>query len=394
MSLDEERFHVRPGRRDDARSLAAVYETSATEEEVAGFAANASESPFSSPDRLAAAWREPNRVGNEEILVAEVGGRVVAYATLEDRGEALEIVDLEVAKDHQRRGVGTRLVESIEDRARAEGRTAVTLGTSRNAAGVAWTSLPWWQARGYHVTHEEENAWTRAIGPGAREIRMRKDMQPPERVELRPVRPRDLEVFFEQTRDPLAVRMAAFTPEDPSDRAAFDKHWARVLADPKVTIRTVWLGDRVVGHAGSFVNAELGKPEVTYWVGREYWGRGLATLALAALLREVRPRPIYARVAADNVGSRRVLEKCGFVQVGRSHGFANARGAETEELLLVLGERRGSRREGGPRASAAGAVAGPRTRRRGPRSPRPRRSRRSRRPPRDSPRRRKSRRPR
>ena len=165
---------------------------------------------------------------------------------------------------------------------------------------------------------------------------MRKDLRPADRVELRPVRPADLGVFFEQMRDPPAVRMAAFTPEDPNDRAAFDAHWARILADPKVTMRAVWLGDRLVGNVCTFHDEELGKPDVAYWIGRDYWGRGLATLALAALLREVRTRPMYARVAADNEGSRRVLQKCGFVPVGRGRGFANARGAETDEFLLRL----------------------------------------------------------
>ncbi len=49
-------------------------------------------------------------------------------------------------------------------------------GTSRNADGVAWKSLPWWQHRGYRITHEQDNEWTRRIGPAAREIRMRKDL--------------------------------------------------------------------------------------------------------------------------------------------------------------------------------------------------------------------------
>jgi hypothetical protein len=68
------------------------------------------------------------------------------------------------------------LVRSVEERARAEGKEAVTAGTSRNAEGVAWKSLPWWQHLGYQVTHEEENEWTRSIGPEVREIRLRKEL--------------------------------------------------------------------------------------------------------------------------------------------------------------------------------------------------------------------------
>ena len=76
----------------------------------------------------------------------------------------------------QGRGIGTMLVRSVEERARAAGKQAVTAGTSRNAEGMAWKSLPWWQHLGYLVTHEEENEWTRSIGPGVREIRLRKEL--------------------------------------------------------------------------------------------------------------------------------------------------------------------------------------------------------------------------
>ena len=41
-------------------------------------------------------------------------------------------------------------------------------------------------------------------------------------------------------------------------------------------------------------------------------------------------------MAKDNAGSIRVLDECGFRLVGTERGFANARGAEIEELLFVL----------------------------------------------------------
>jgi ribosomal protein S18 acetylase RimI-like enzyme len=106
-----------------------------------------------------------------------VGGRVVGCVTVEDRGGELELVNIDVALEFQGRGIGTMLVRSVEERARAAGMEAVTAGTSRNAQGVAWKSLAWWQHLGYQVTGEEENAWTRSIGPGAREIRLRKALQ-------------------------------------------------------------------------------------------------------------------------------------------------------------------------------------------------------------------------
>lgn len=177
MSSDTLAVHVRSARRDDIPGIVIVSTTSVTAEEVAGFGAPSASNPFEDAERLTAVWEEPNQVGAEEVLVAELGEEVVGYLTLEDRGELLEIVNIDVARGYQRRGIGTQLVRHVEARARLEGRRGVTLGTSRRADGVPWRSLPWWLSLGYRITHEEENAWTRRIGPGAREIRMRKELR-------------------------------------------------------------------------------------------------------------------------------------------------------------------------------------------------------------------------
>jgi len=134
------------------------------------------DSPFHDASVLAAVWQDPNVVQGEEVLVAEMDGRIVGCATVEERGSELELVNIDVPLPLQGRGIGTMLVRSVEERARAEGKEAVTAGTSRNADGVAWKSLPWWQHLGYQVTHEEENVWTRSIGPKVREIRLREEL--------------------------------------------------------------------------------------------------------------------------------------------------------------------------------------------------------------------------
>ncbi|MFJ9898029.1 GNAT family N-acetyltransferase [Streptomyces sp. NPDC091280] len=152
-------------------------------------------------------------------------------------------------------------------------------------------------------------------------------------VALRPVHDSDLPVFFRQTNDPESLRMAAFTPAAPADRDAFDAHWKRVRASSDV-LRTVLVDGDVVGSAA--VYGEAGAREVTYWIDRAYWGQGIATAALRDLLAEVPERPLHARVAADNAGSRRVLEKCGFRVTAHARGFANARGAQIDELVLAL----------------------------------------------------------
>ncbi|MFJ2742046.1 GNAT family N-acetyltransferase [Streptomyces sp. NPDC087440] len=159
------------------------------------------------------------------------------------------------------------------------------------------------------------------------------------RISLREVRDGDLPVFFQQMNDAVAVEMAAFTAEDPADREHFATHWRRVRNDPRVVARTV-VGhtedgaEVVVGNAAVFGGPE--EREITYWIGREHWGHGLATRALRALLALVPDRPLYGRVATDNVASVRVMEKCGFVLSHREKGYANARGTEIEEAVFRL----------------------------------------------------------
>lgn len=154
-------------------------------------------------------------------------------------------------------------------------------------------------------------------------------------VALRPVEEADLDGLFAQQRDPEAVRMAAFTVADPDDRAAFDARMRRLRSSPEVTLRAVTLAGRLVGSVGSFVVA--GDTEITYWLDRAVWGRGVATRALRLFLPTVPVRPLYARVASDNTGSLRVLHKVGFVVVGTRRSYAAGRGAVIEETLLRLG---------------------------------------------------------
>jgi RimJ/RimL family protein N-acetyltransferase len=155
-------------------------------------------------------------------------------------------------------------------------------------------------------------------------------------VRLRDVEQDDLPTFFGQQLDPEAIRMAAFTVADPSDREAFDAKWQRILASEATTTRTIVVDDEVAGSVSKWRDPDRAGAEVTYWLGREFWGKGVATLALAGFLEIVKERPVYGRCAADNVGSRRVLEKCGFVFVGEDKGFSNARGEEIAEVVLEL----------------------------------------------------------
>jgi RimJ/RimL family protein N-acetyltransferase len=153
-------------------------------------------------------------------------------------------------------------------------------------------------------------------------------------LDLRDLQPADLEIFFQFQLDPDANYMAAFTPKDPADRPAYDARWQRILADPTILIQTILCDGEVAGSVLSY--RWEGEPEVSYWLGREFWGRGIATWALGEFLKYDTSRPMYARVAKDNLASLRVLQKCGFEIQGEDKGFANARGQEVEEYILVL----------------------------------------------------------
>lgn len=128
--------------------------------------------------------------------------------------------------------------------------------------------------------------------------------------------------------------MAAFTPEDPGDRRAFDVHMAQVMSSSEVTFRVITRDSRLVGTIGSWVSDEA--TEVTYWIDRRCWGEGIATRALGLLLGEISVRPIRARVASDNAGSLRVLQKAGFQPIGTEVSFALGRAAKMEETVLEL----------------------------------------------------------
>jgi RimJ/RimL family protein N-acetyltransferase len=155
-------------------------------------------------------------------------------------------------------------------------------------------------------------------------------------ITLRDVEDDDLPIFFEQQLDTEANDMAAFTSGDPENRSAFDAHWRKIRADNAVFTKTILFDGQVAGYVASYVDRDFGKREVTYWIGKEYWGQGIATRALSDYLSLVTERPIYGRAARDNIASIRVMEKCGFTVTGYDEGYAIARGEDIEEAILEL----------------------------------------------------------
>ncbi|MBB1285274.1 GNAT family N-acetyltransferase [Flavisolibacter sp. BT320] len=153
-------------------------------------------------------------------------------------------------------------------------------------------------------------------------------------VTLRPTEKTDLVYFFQFQQDKEANHLAAFTAKDPDDEKAYFEKYTRLLQDPTILMQTILVDGTIVGSVSSFTLE--GDREITYWIDRKFWGRGVGTTALKTFLAIEKIRPIFGRVAFDNVGSQKVLENCGFKRTGTDKGFANARGTEIEEYIYKL----------------------------------------------------------
>ena len=144
---------------------------------------------------------------------------------------------------------------------------------------------------------------------------------------LRNVIEDDLPIFFKHQQNREANYMAA-------NWEGFTTHWNKILMDKDIIKQTIIVENNVVGHILRF--EQFGEPEVSYWIGKEYWGKGIATKALREFLKHITIRPLYARAAKDNAGSLKVLKKCGFIITGEDSGFSNTRGEDVEEFILTI----------------------------------------------------------
>lgn len=153
-------------------------------------------------------------------------------------------------------------------------------------------------------------------------------------IKLRPTEIQDLNFLFQFQLDKEGRYLAAFMPEDPTDKDKFLKKHIKLLDDPTVNNQTIITDNFIVGSIAKFEMG--GNSEITYWIDRKYWGQGIATKALKKFLVIETARPIFGRVAFDNFASQTVLEKCGFIKIGTDKGFANARQAEIEEFIYKL----------------------------------------------------------
>jgi len=153
-------------------------------------------------------------------------------------------------------------------------------------------------------------------------------------IELREVQAGDIQVFFEHMQNKDQQWLAAFVSKDPSDLEAHNQHWEKLLSNPEVLNRTITVSGQVVGHIGRYFMD--GKPQITYWIGAEYSGKGIGTESLRLFLELETQRPLEARTAFDNLPSAKVLTKNGFKIAGTDSYFANARNTEIVETIWIL----------------------------------------------------------
>jgi len=153
-------------------------------------------------------------------------------------------------------------------------------------------------------------------------------------LQLRPSVAEDINHFYTYQLDPEANYLAAFTAKDPQDKAAYLEKYTRLLNLPTVNMQTIIMNNTIAGTVTKFeINGEA---EVSFWIDKQFWGQGVATKALQMFLEIETTRPIFGHAAFDNFGSQKVLAHCGFIKIGVSKGFANARQAEIEEIVFKL----------------------------------------------------------
>jgi ribosomal-protein-alanine N-acetyltransferase len=156
-----------------------------------------------------------------------------------------------------------------------------------------------------------------------------------DQVTLRRTEKSDLDFLFQFQLDPEGNFLAAFMPTDANNKEAYVKKYSKFLTDLTINMQTILIEDIIVGSIAKFEIES--NAEITYWIDRHLWGRGIGSSALKAFLSIENMRPIFARVAFDNFGSQKILEKSGFLKVGTDKGYANARRTEIEEFIYKLG---------------------------------------------------------
>ncbi|MGE4192057.1 MAG: GNAT family N-acetyltransferase [Pseudodesulfovibrio sp.] len=165
-----------------------------------------------------------------------------------------------------------------------------------------------------------------------------------ERCILRPWRNADIPLIppLADTRD--ISWNTSFRFPSPYDEKAAQRmvEWSRDGAGVNVWQFALVAGGELAGGIGTTRNSdvETHTANVGYWLGTRFWGKGLASEALAELVRYMHEETDVEQLTATcfgwNPGSRRVLEKCGFSLEGVRKGVVRKWGRTTD--LWIYGQ--------------------------------------------------------
>jgi RimJ/RimL family protein N-acetyltransferase len=259
------------------------------------------------------------------------GDRLVNHPAFEQRQQPAQVVGVVVASDY------SAISDCRYDSKPAHGITSQFMESAgRCAGGSAMYHTA--ASRKYILLTRSVDPWSLTMEPdtAAVSFRLASFAMTASEIQLRPVTLSDLPIFFVQQSDAAANWSVAFTMHDPANWDAFQAKWQKIIDDERITARTITWQGAVAGNIVCFTAPYSGNREIGYWLGRQYWNRGIATQAVLQFVSLIEERPLYAAVAADNAASLRVLEKCGFTRCAANRAFANARGQEIDEVILQL----------------------------------------------------------
>jgi GNAT superfamily N-acetyltransferase len=163
---------IRLATKYDIPQIVRIDQTAVSDGELVGYGPPADKRVLADEDRLRAVW-VGNSVGGLLVYVFEEEGCILGFTQIRVDPNAVELDDITVAPEHKRKGIGTKMVEFVENLAINLGKQYVTLGTTRNTkTGIPWNSYSFWLNLGYVVEDEIETEEGRVYG--FTEIRFRK----------------------------------------------------------------------------------------------------------------------------------------------------------------------------------------------------------------------------
>jgi [ribosomal protein S5]-alanine N-acetyltransferase len=128
-------------------------------------------------------------------------------------------------------------------------------------------------------------------------------------------------------------------PYTASDAKTFLLHVEQ--AGDEATNLAIDVGGDAVGAIGFTIGSDVERysAEIGYWLGEEYWGRGIVTEALVMVTERAFDRlnlvRLFAVPFADNAASARVLEKAGYAREGLLRSSAVKYGETRDQLLYA-----------------------------------------------------------